>query len=75
MTVQTYAGWELGRGKPPTAFPGLPTLPEVCFLLRRRAGLNLKDIAREIGAQTTALAEQEAGNVPCAMLWEYWSTK
>ncbi len=77
VTVATYARWELGieGANPPTAFPGLPTLSEVCFLLRRRAGINLADIASEIGANLTALAEMEAGNVPCTLLWEFWATR
>lgn len=73
VSMVQVAMWELDRceGAPETGY-GLPTLADVCFLARMRAGLTQEEVAADLLHETTAAVEQmEHGEIPCAALAEY----
>ncbi len=45
---------------------------EACFLLRRRAGIPLHELAREAGVSRWWLCQMEYGNQPARRLLGYW---
>lgn len=45
---------------------------EVCFILRRRAGLTQREVAAQLGRSTRWVTMMEIGEAPIRELWEFW---
>ena len=59
------------------AFPEVDELtgPEYCFLMRRRAGLTLAELAPMVGVRKEHICLMEKGKAPPKTLIEYWTAQ
>lgn len=75
MSVAKYAAWELDlHSDQPKVYMGLPSLHEVCFMLRVRERLPIEELSDSLNGMDPALIrDMELGKVPCAALIEYWN--
>lgn len=46
---------------------------EICFLYRRRSGMQLQELADTLGISRWWLCRMEYGTAPCDRLHDYWS--
>lgn len=74
VTQLTYRGWERDQGeKIPTAAVGKISEVEQCYILRRRSGKTLEQVAKKMGVCRWWLRQMEAGKAPAESLTEFWS--
>lgn len=75
VTLYRYRLWEEGQLVPTCRRPALGALRphESCYLLRRRAGLKLRDIADALGTSRWWVTQMESGRAPIDRLLAYWS--
>lgn len=54
----------------------LPIHPhEICFLMRRRAGIKQKDLAKTLGVSRYWVNAMERGSADCTALVNYWTER
>lgn len=74
LSVSQYRlrAWELGAGEPPRVSLGRLLPHESCFLLRRRSGTSLEELARQLGVTPWWLCQMEGGSAPVDRLLRHW---
>lgn len=75
-TVGSYRKWELGELTKDCPVVGVGKLKdyERCFLLRKRHGYSLGELALEMGTCRWWISQMEKGEAPIDRLIEYWGT-
>lgn len=72
-SFDVYRSWEVGGVDCPKMQLGFLLLHEQCFVLRRRAGLRIADVARATGLSNAWVGECERGEVPVSdQLVAWW---
>lgn len=84
VSLYAYRRWE-DDGGPPAATGGRREPPRVsigslrdyeeCFLLRRREGMALSDLAMQLGLTMTWVCEMEYGRGSPSRLVEFWRSR
>lgn len=75
VTLYGYRAWEAGTKQPPArVVPKFDKLHdyEACYVLRRRRGLALQDLATQLGMTSNWLCEIEHGRQPATKLLAHW---
>lgn len=73
VTLYRYRLWELDKCDPPVAAIGSLADHERCFLLRRRKGWSLGEVADDLGCSSWWLTQMERGKVAASVLVDYWA--
>ena len=75
VSLYMYRCWEDGKNDPPRASIGKLKPHENCFLRRRRAGMSLSALARELDCVAWWACQMEYGRVNADRLVAYWTKK
>lgn len=76
VTFYRYRRWEKGIGDPPIVFLKGGLLDhEECYINRKRAGVSLGDLAKELGVTAWWLCQMEYGHASGIRLFDYWGHK
>lgn len=74
VTLYCYRRWEDDTADGDDVSLGKLLPHEVCFILRRRAGMSLKDLADALGVSRWWACKMEYGRANVERLVDYWST-
>lgn len=75
VTLYKYQQWEADKSDPPRESVGPLQDFEVCYLRRRRAGIEAQALADELGMSRWWLCQIEYGRAPAERLVEHWQRK
>lgn len=75
VTVNEYRAWERDGDDAPRVKLGKLAEHEACYILRRRGGWTIEEVANDMGICRWWLCQMEHGEAPVARLTEYWSTQ
>lgn len=75
VTLHQWRLWEADKDDPPTSPVGKLMPYEVCFLKRRRAGIQAQALAEELEVSRWWLTQIEYGRAPIDCLIQYWSAR
>jgi len=70
-----YRRWESDEGDPPNESLGDLKDHEVCYVLRRRAGLSLSQVAAQVGCSRWWACQMETGRASSDKLIQYWKAR
>lgn len=73
--LSRYRAWEKGKGNPPENAVGKLTPGEECWILRRRAGLTVRELAAKVGVCPYWIYLMEANRAPVDRLRDFWAKR
>lgn len=77
VTIYRYRAWERGDeldGLPRGLAKVVPEEFEAAYILRRRAGLTIAELADEVGLSAWWLTQIERGEAPAASVVAFWTS-
>ena len=75
ISLYKYRRWEADDDEPPKPKLGALESHEAYFIMRRRAGKSLQELATEVNVSSWWLCQMEYGRAPLARLVAYWAPK